>query len=36
MVSGHGGDGLILGLDDLSGLFQYLCFCNSHEAILTC
>ena len=22
MVSGHGGDGLMLGLDDLSGLFQ--------------
>ena len=22
MVSGHGGDGLAVGLDDLSGLFQ--------------
>ena len=22
MVSGHGGDGLMVGLDDLSGLFQ--------------
>ena len=22
MVSGHGGDGLTVGLDDLSGLFQ--------------
>ena len=22
MVSGHGGDGLVVGLDDLSGLFQ--------------
>jgi len=22
MVSGHGGDGLMAGLDDLSGLFQ--------------
>jgi len=26
IVSSHGGDGLIVGLDDLSGLFQ------SHEA----
>jgi len=24
MVSGHGGDGLMVGLDDLSGLFQSL------------
>ena len=23
MVSGHGGDGLVVGLDDLSGLFQH-------------
>ena len=22
MVSGHGGDGLMVGLDDLTGLFQ--------------
>uniref|UniRef100_A0A803XKN2 NADP-dependent oxidoreductase domain-containing protein n=1 Tax=Meleagris gallopavo TaxID=9103 RepID=A0A803XKN2_MELGA len=22
MISGHGGDGLVVGLDDLSGLFQ--------------
>ena len=22
MVSGHGGDGLMVGLDDLQGLFQ--------------
>ena len=22
VVSGHGGDGLVVGLDDLSGLFQ--------------
>ena len=22
MVSGHGGDGFVVGLDDLSGLFQ--------------
>jgi len=26
MVSGHGGDGLMVGLDDLSGLFQSLWF----------
>ena len=23
MASGHGGDGLMVGLDDLSGLFQH-------------
>jgi len=23
VVSGHGGDGLVVGLDDLSGLFQH-------------
>ena len=28
MVSGHGGDGLMLGLDDLSGL------CNFHDSMI--
>ena len=28
-VSGHGGDGLVVGLGDLRGLFQSLSFCNS-------
>jgi len=33
-VSGHGGDGLIVGLDDLSGLFQplILWFCDQQHA----
>ena len=28
MVSGHGGDGLMVGLDGLSGLFQPYWFCD--------
>lgn len=29
MVSGHGADGLMVGLDDLSGLFQHQWLCDS-------
>lgn len=29
MVSGHGGDGSVVGLSDLSALFQPYCFCNA-------